>query len=89
MKKSRSTRMKKPRSQELKKYKKEAKKYKNEEAKNQELQEAKKNPNPTTRTTSNTSQSSIPPYSTNPSQLLPSLYNSSRTFEPIQTFYNF
>ena len=42
-----------------------------------------------TRTTSNTSQSSIPPYSTNPSQLFPSLYNSSRTFEPIQTFYNF
>ena len=59
-----------------------------QEAKNwrsQELQE----PRTTTRTTSNTSQSSIPPYSTNPSQLLPSLYNSSRTFEPIQTFYNF
>ena len=83
--------MKKPRSQdeqkneEAKKQKnKEAKKYKNEEL--QELQEPRRTPQEQLQ---NTSQSSIPPYSTNPSQLLPSLYNSSRTFEPIQTFYNF
>lgn len=72
-------RMKKPRSQEWRTTR--SQEWRSQE----ELQE----PQPHTRTTSNTSQSSIPPYSTNPSQLLPSLYNSSRTFDPIQTFYNF
>ena len=76
----RSTRIKKPRSTRIEEI----------QERSQEPQEWRtprtKNP---TRSTSNTSQSSIPPYSTNSSQLLPSLYNSSRTFEPMQTFYNF
>ena len=75
-------RMKKPRSRRIKKHKKPRMKKPRRTPRTPRTKNH-------TRSTSNTSQSSIPPYSTNPSQLLPSLYNSSRTFEPIQTFYNF